>query len=97
MNLCPWNLVLPIQYDQVVQPASVVAMADTLGPYASTYPSPNAYGPVPRHTGQVNLLFLGGNAQSYAGWYVGCNVGDPHRSDVRWLTGTASDPSAKNY
>lgn len=97
MNLCPWNLSVQTQYSQVKDPGCVVTMADTLGPYASTFPSTNAYAPVPRHTGQVNLLFLAGNVQSFAGWYVGCNVGDPRRSDVHWLTGTASDPGASNY
>jgi prepilin-type N-terminal cleavage/methylation domain-containing protein len=97
MNLCPWNLPVQTEYSQVVNPACVVAMADTLGPYASTFPSPNAYGPVPRHAGKVNLLFLTGNVQSFAGWYVGCNVGDPHRADVSWLTGTKSDASVGNY
>ena len=97
MNLCPWNLQVQTKYSQVVQPACVVAMADTLGPFASTFPSPNIYSPVPRHAGKVNLLFLTGNAQSFAGWYVGCYVGDPHRADVHWLTGTLSDASVTNY
>jgi prepilin-type N-terminal cleavage/methylation domain-containing protein len=97
MNLCPWNLTVPTQYYQVVQPACVVAMADAPGPYASTYPSPQPYGPVARHAGQINLLFLAGGAQSFAGSYVGCGVGDPQRVNVRWLTGTASDASASNY
>jgi prepilin-type N-terminal cleavage/methylation domain-containing protein len=97
MNLCPWNLAVPTQYYQVAQPACVVAMVDAPGPYASTFPSPNAYGPVPRHAGKINLLFLAGEVQTFAGWYVGCHVGDPHRPDVRWLTGTASDASVSNY
>ena len=78
MNLCPWNLTAPTQYYQVSQPAYVVAMAEAQGPYASTYlsakayASPNAYGPVARHGGQINLLFLAGEVQSFAGgmWAV---------------------------
>ncbi len=97
MNLCPWNLAVPTQYYQVVQPACVVAMADAPGPYASTYPSTQPYSIVARHAGQINLLFLAGEAQSFAGWCVGCGLGDPHRADVHWLTGTASDASASNY
>ncbi|HTR40621.1 MAG TPA: type II secretion system protein [Pseudomonadales bacterium] len=97
MNLCPWNLVLPTQYSQVKQPVYVVAMADAPGPYASTYPSKQAYGVVARHRGQINLLFLGGQAQSFAGPYVGCGAGDPGLATVRWLTGTASDVNASNY
>jgi prepilin-type N-terminal cleavage/methylation domain-containing protein len=97
MNLSTWNLVLPTQYFQVSQPVFVVAMAEAPGPYASTYPSKNAWSIVARHAGQINLLFLAGEAQSFAGSYVGCGVGDPGLSNVRWLTGTASDAGANNY
>jgi prepilin-type N-terminal cleavage/methylation domain-containing protein len=97
MNLCPWNLTVPTKYEEVVQPSLVVAMADTPGQYASTYPSTQPYSPFARHAARVNLLFLGGQAQSYDGPYVGCGKGDPGLSDVRWLTGTASDSSAHNY
>jgi hypothetical protein len=97
MNLCPWNLTIPTKYTQVVQPDYVVAMGDAPGPYASTYPSKQPYSIVARHAGAVNLLFLGGEAKSFAGWYVGCGTGDPGLPDVRWLTGTASDSNAHNY
>jgi prepilin-type N-terminal cleavage/methylation domain-containing protein len=97
MNLCPWNLTNPTKYQQVSQPDYVVAMGDAPGPYASTYPSIQAYSIVARHAGQVNLLFLAGEVQSFAGWRVGCGAGDPGLPDVRWLTGTASDSGAHNY
>jgi len=97
MNLSPWNLPLAIKFSQVMLPACVVAMADAPGQYASTYPSPQPYSIVARHAGRVNLLFLAGEVQSFAGNYVGCNVGDPGLADVRWLTGTASDAQAHNY
>jgi len=97
MNLSPWNLTQPAQYFQIYEPEYVVAMAEAPGPYASTYPSKQPYGIVARHSGQINLLFLAGEAQSFAGSYVGCGVGDPGQSDVRWLTGTASDANAGNY
>lgn len=97
MNLCPWNLPLATKFSDVSRPVSVVAMADAPGSYASTYPSPQPYGIVARHTARINLLFLAGQAQSFAGSYVGCGVGDPGRADVRWLTGTDSDASASNY
>lgn len=97
MNLCPWNLTIPTKYQQVSQPDYVVAMGDAPGPYASTYPSKQPYSIVARHAGQVNLLFLGGEAQSFPGWRVGCGVGDPGLPDARWLTGTASDAGAHNY
>jgi type II secretory pathway pseudopilin PulG len=97
MNLCPWNLTVPTKYFEVKEPAHVVAMADAPGPYASTYPSPNAWGIVARHNHQINLLFLAGQAQSFPGAKMGCGTGDPGLPTVRWLTGTVSDASAKNY
>ncbi|HLX97034.1 MAG TPA: type II secretion system protein [Verrucomicrobiae bacterium] len=97
MNLSPWNLPLATKFDMVIQPNYVVAMADAPGPYASTYPSVQPYSMVARHAGRINLLFLAGQVQSFAGSYVGCGVGDPKLADVRWLTGTASDVTAHNY
>jgi type II secretory pathway pseudopilin PulG len=91
MNLCPWNQPAATKYSQVVQPSSVVALADAPGQYSSTYPSTQPYGIVARHVSQINLLFLGGQVKSLAGSYVGCGVGDPGLADVHWLTGTASD------
>jgi prepilin-type N-terminal cleavage/methylation domain-containing protein/prepilin-type processing-associated H-X9-DG protein len=60
MNLCPWNLPMATMFSSVVQPSCVVAMADAPGPYSSTYPSTRLYSIVARHSGRVNLLFLGG-------------------------------------
>jgi prepilin-type N-terminal cleavage/methylation domain-containing protein len=97
MNLCPWNLATPTKYGDVVQPSFVVAMADAPGPYSSTFPSTRPYSVVARHSARVNLLFLAGRVESYAGTYVGCGVGDPQHDDVRWLTGTASDAQAPSY
>ncbi|HWC60028.1 MAG TPA: type II secretion system protein [Verrucomicrobiae bacterium] len=97
MNLCPWNLPLQTKFTEVLQPDTVVAMADAPGPYASTYPSAQPYSLVARHGSKVNLLFLAGQVQSFAGSYVGCNIGDPNHSDVRWHTGTPSDSTAINY
>ena len=97
MNLSPWNLPLATRFGEVVQPSCVVAMADAPGPYASTYPSIQPYSIIARHAGRINLLFLAGQVQSFAGSYVGCGAGDPGLADVRWLTGTASDATAHNY
>jgi hypothetical protein len=97
MNLSPWNLPRATKFAAVNRPAIVVAMADAPGPYASTYPSPHPYGIVARHSRRINLLFLAGQVQSFAGSYVGCGASDPGRDDVRWLTGTISDSSAHNY
>jgi prepilin-type N-terminal cleavage/methylation domain-containing protein len=93
MNLCPWNLPVQTKFSEVVQPACVVAMADAPGQYASTYPSAQSYSIVARHAARINLLFLAGQVQSFAGSYVGCGTGDPGLADVHWLTGTASDAS----
>ncbi len=97
MNLSPWNLPLPAKFREVIQPDYAVSMADAPGPYASAYPSVQPYSAIARHAGRVNLLFLAGQVQSFAGSYVGCGSGDPGRADVRWLTGTASDAQAHNY
>jgi type II secretory pathway pseudopilin PulG len=97
MNLCPWNLPQATKFADVVRPLQVVAMADAPGPYASTFPAAKPYSVLARHARRVNLLFLAGQVNAYAGDYVGCEVGDPKREDVRWLTGTESDMTVGNY
>ena len=100
MNLCPWGnsgLSDATKFTEVLRAAQVVALADAPGPYSAVYPSNNPYSPVPRHDRRVNLLFLAGQVQSFAGDYVGCYRGDPGREDVRWLTGTSSDDGAVKY
>lgn len=97
MNLSPWFLSRPTKFAEVVQPSHVVAMTDAPGPYASTFPSTKAYSVVARHNARVNVLFLAGQVQSFAGSYIGCGVGDPQRDEVRWLTGTSSDTQAHVY
>ena len=97
MNLCPWNLSVPTKFAEVVQPDTVVTLADALGPYSSTYPSVQGYSPIARHASKLNVLFLAGSVQSFAGSYVGCGQGDPGRNDVRWVTGTVSDATISNY
>jgi hypothetical protein len=32
----------------------------------------------------VNIAFLDGHVAAFTAAYVGCNVGDPGRPDVRW-------------
>lgn len=97
MNLCPWNLPAQTKFAEVPQPDLVVAMADAPGPYSATYPSKNPYHPAARHGSKINVLFLSGAVQSFAGAYVGCGTGDPGHSEICWLTGTPSDSSASNY
>jgi prepilin-type N-terminal cleavage/methylation domain-containing protein len=97
MNLSPWNLPLATKFAQVKLPVCVVAMADAPGPYSATYPSMQPYSIVARHSGHINLLFLAGQVQGFAGPTVGCGAGDPGQSDVRWLIGTQSDLNAFAY
>lgn len=97
MNLSPWNLSEPTKFGEVVKPSAVVALADAPGPYSAAFPSTRPYSVVARHANRVNLLFLGGQVQTFAGSYVGCGVGDPQHEEVRWLTGTASDSQAHEY
>lgn len=97
MNLSPWNLSVATKFSEVVQPDTVVTLADAPGPYASTYPSVQGYSPIARHGSKLNLLFLAGSVQSFDGSYVGCGQGDPGRNDVRWVTGTVSDSTSANY
>ena len=97
MNLSPWILPQPTKFAEVARPSQVVAMADAPGPYASTYPSTKPYSVLARHARRVNILFLAGQVNSFAADYVGCRIGDPNRDDVRWLTGTDSDATARNY
>ncbi len=97
MNLSPWNLPLATRITQIEQAASTVFMAETPGPYASTYPSTQPYSCVAPYHGKGNILFLDGHVSLLDGSYIGVNSGDPHRPDVRWLTGTASDAQAGNY
>jgi prepilin-type N-terminal cleavage/methylation domain-containing protein len=97
MNLCPWNLPLPTKLSEVVQPISVVALGEGPGQYASTFPSAQPYSIVARHNSRLNLLFLTGQVQSFAGAEAGCGAGDPGLAQVRWVTGTASDAAAKIY
>ncbi len=97
MNLSTWNLPVATKYSEVARPMQVVAMAEAPGPYASTYPSVKPHSAVARHSNRANLLFLGGQAGTFSGDYVGCGVGDPKRADISWLTGTDSDLTAGNY
>jgi prepilin-type processing-associated H-X9-DG protein len=97
MNLSPWNLAQPTRLGSLHQPGSTVFLAEAPGPYASTYPSRNAYSCVAPHNGWGNILFLDGHVAAYTAEYLGADTGDPRREDVHWLTGTESDAQAGNY
>jgi len=100
MDLSPWGdsgFTPATKFSAVLRPVSVVTLADAPGPYSATFPSKNPYNPVPRHTQRLNILFLTGHVRSLDGAYVGCGLGDPHRDDLHWLTGTESDQGAAKY
>jgi prepilin-type processing-associated H-X9-DG protein/prepilin-type N-terminal cleavage/methylation domain-containing protein len=97
MNLSPWNLPAPTRLAGIERPATTVFLAEAPGTYASTYPSARPYGCEAPHDGRGNILFLDGHVAAFSADYLGVGQGDPHREDVRWLTGTASDAQATNY
>ena len=75
----------PDSIDKVGPSQTMVFMTDALGPYCSAIPLKNDYTPIARHIGgTVNIAFLDGRVESYAGDYVGCRVGDPKRPDIVW-------------
>ncbi|WP_207910687.1 prepilin-type N-terminal cleavage/methylation domain-containing protein [Chthoniobacter flavus] len=97
MNLSPWDLTQATKLNLVSQPSLVVFLAETPGQYASTYPSKRAYSCQAPYRNQGNILFLDGHVSAYSATYIGVNKGDPHRPDISWLTGTASDAQAGQY
>jgi prepilin-type processing-associated H-X9-DG protein/prepilin-type N-terminal cleavage/methylation domain-containing protein len=97
MNLSPWDLPAPARFPLIEHPAVTVFLAEAPGPWSSTYPSAQPYSCVASYNGQGNILFLDGHVSAYSGAYLGVGKGDPHRDDVSWLTGTASDSQASIY
>ncbi len=84
MMLSTWWAEEPDRIDNVGPSQTMVFMADGPGTHCSTLPSYESFSPVARHQGRVNLVFLDTHTSSYLSERVGCGVGDPHRSDVRW-------------
>lgn len=97
MNLSPWNLPVATRISLIERPALTVFLAESPGEFASTYPSPRAYGCLAPYNERGNILFLDGHVGTFDAEYIGVGKGDPQREDIRWLTGTASDAQAKNY
>jgi prepilin-type processing-associated H-X9-DG protein len=85
MWLSTWNATNPDRMFTVGPPQTMVLLADGPGNYCSVLPSNQAYSPVARHNGYVNLCFLDGHVASLPGSYVGCGVGIPTLPDVRWI------------
>jgi prepilin-type processing-associated H-X9-DG protein len=97
MNLSPWNLPAPTKLVAIANFTRTVFLAESPGPYASTYPSARPYGCVAPHSGQGNVLFLDGHVAAFDAAWLGVGKGDPHRDNVSWLTGTPSDALADGY
>lgn len=74
---------------EINDPATLAFLADGPGDYSSTAPSSKPYSVKARHASNANIAFLDGHIQSFTGNYLGCGVGDPMRSDVRWQTGAS--------
>jgi prepilin-type N-terminal cleavage/methylation domain-containing protein/prepilin-type processing-associated H-X9-DG protein len=75
----------PDSIDKVGPLQTMAFMADALGPFCSVIPHKNGYTPIARHVGgTVNIAFLDGRVESYAGDEVGCRIGDPRRPDIVW-------------
>ena len=75
----------PDRIDRIGPLQLMVFMADSLGPYCSTIPDKRDYTPIARHVGKtVNIAFMDGRVDAYAGDDVGCRIGDPKRPDIVW-------------
>jgi prepilin-type processing-associated H-X9-DG protein len=85
MRLSIWETPDPDRMDLIGSPSTMVFLADAPGGYCSVLPFAAPFSPVARHNGRVNLAFLDGHAASFSSSYVGCAVGDPQRSDLRWV------------
>jgi len=97
MNLSPWNLADPTRLSAIEVPSITVFLAESPGPYASTYPSARDFSCLAPYNGKGDILFLDGHVGTFTAEYIGVGSGDPQRNDVRWLTGTVSDAQAGNY
>ena len=84
MRLSTWLTTLPDRIDHLGDLSTMVFMADAASGYCSVLPFGQPFSPIARHDGRVNIAFLDGHVTSYTAAYVGCNVGDPDRPDVRW-------------
>ena len=90
MALSVRNAARPDRLDQVGFTTTMVFMADGAPGYCSTVPfiataaAPALFNPVAHHQGKVNLAFLDSHVDAFDAGYVGCNTGDPQRSDIRW-------------
>jgi prepilin-type processing-associated H-X9-DG protein/prepilin-type N-terminal cleavage/methylation domain-containing protein len=85
MRLSTWLTPAPDRIDGVGDLGTMVFMADAPSGYCSVLPSADAFSPVARHAGRVNVAFLDGHVASFTGAEAGGGIGDPLRPDVRWV------------
>jgi len=85
MRLSTWLTPAPDSIRRVGPVESMVFMADGPAGFCSTLPADAPYSPQARNHGRVNIAFLDGHVGNYGGAEVGCDRGDPLRSDVRWV------------
>jgi prepilin-type N-terminal cleavage/methylation domain-containing protein/prepilin-type processing-associated H-X9-DG protein len=78
--------------DKVGPTTTMVFMSEGNGTQCSLVPSTKAYSPVARHQRCVNIAFLDGHVKAFTGEEVGCGVGDPLRTDIRWVVPDSSWP-----
>jgi prepilin-type N-terminal cleavage/methylation domain-containing protein/prepilin-type processing-associated H-X9-DG protein len=75
----------PDHIDRIGELKTMVFMADGLGPFCSVIPHNDDFSTVARHIGNtVNIAFMDGRVESFAGDEVGCRIGDPQRPEIRW-------------
>jgi len=86
MYLSPWIRPQQHRLCEIPNPGQLAFMADAPGQYASTVPSQLGYSVIARHAGSANVVFVDGRVQSFTGEYLGCDVGEPQRPEIRWQT-----------
>jgi len=83
----------PDHIEKVGPKQTMVFMADGFGTHCSVIPHRERYSPIARHAGEtVNIAFLDGHVEVFAGEEIGCGIGDPGRPDVRWFPPNSSWP-----
>ncbi len=89
MYLSPWIRPQEHRISQIPSPEQLAFMADAPGPYSSTIPSTMPFSVIARHSGRANVCFVDGHVVSFDGPYMGCGLGEPTLSDIRWQTLTS--------
>jgi prepilin-type N-terminal cleavage/methylation domain-containing protein/prepilin-type processing-associated H-X9-DG protein len=83
--------------DRIGELHTMVFMTDGIGKYCSAIPHKDDYTPIARHIGDtVNIAFMDGRVESFAGDDVGCRTGDPKRPDIVWFPPKCTWPGPPN-